>query len=229
MLTITTSLALTTIGTSLSHYPPTTTPAEKFVYTSSRQRLACIGPLERLCHSSVEVLDEVDQRLMQLLDGVETGAFEQAPNQDAKPNLDLREPGGMLGGIDKADPVVRIGYKGGPGCPGLEDTVAVLDAEVHLDTTLVRDPFDQRSGLMGVEVVDDKQPRVLRRLGNGLLDVGQKIGLGTARPHAGGYHSPGGDFPVSDQAQRAMAIIFMLNAGHLTRPHGRGEYRCCNA
>src|SRR5947208_14536845 len=85
------------------------TPAEKFAYTSSRQRLVCIGPLERLRHSSVEVLDEVDQRLMQLLDGVETGAFEQAPNQDAKPNLDLIEPGGMLGGIDKADPVVRIG------------------------------------------------------------------------------------------------------------------------
>src|SRR5436309_4978774 len=85
------------------------TPAEKFVYTSSRQRLACIGPLERLRHSSVKVLDEVDQRLMQLLDGVETGAFEQASNQDAKPNLDLIEPGGMLGGIDKADPVVRIG------------------------------------------------------------------------------------------------------------------------
>src|SRR5205823_12946618 len=85
------------------------TPAEKFVYTSSCQRLACLGPLERLRPSSVEVLDEVDQRLMQLLDGVETGAFEQAPNRDAKPNLDLSEPGGMLGGIDKADPVVRIG------------------------------------------------------------------------------------------------------------------------
>jgi hypothetical protein len=26
------------------------TPADKFVYTSSRQRLACIGPLERLRH-----------------------------------------------------------------------------------------------------------------------------------------------------------------------------------
>src|SRR5687768_9598349 len=87
----------------------TSTPAEKFVYTSSRQRLACIGPLERLRHSSIEVLDEVDQCLTQLLDGVETGAFEQAPNQDTKPNLDLIEPGGMLRGIDKADPVARIG------------------------------------------------------------------------------------------------------------------------
>jgi hypothetical protein len=28
----------------------TSTPAEKFVYTSRRQRLACIGPLERLGH-----------------------------------------------------------------------------------------------------------------------------------------------------------------------------------
>src|SRR5918911_5479743 len=87
----------------------TSTPAGKFVYTSSRQRLACIGPLERLGHSGIEVLDEVDQRLMQLLDGIETGAFEQAPNQDAKPNLNLIEPGGMLGGIDQADPMARIG------------------------------------------------------------------------------------------------------------------------
>ncbi len=87
----------------------TSTPAEKFVYTSSRQRLACIGPLKRLGHSSIEVLDEVDQCLMQLLDGAETGAFERAPNQDAKPDLDLIEPGGMLGGIDKADAMVRIG------------------------------------------------------------------------------------------------------------------------
>ena len=85
------------------------TPAEKFVYTSSRQRFACIGPLKRLGHSSIEVLDEVNQRLMQLLDGVETGAFEQAPHQDAKPNLDLIEPGGMLRGIDQAEPVARIG------------------------------------------------------------------------------------------------------------------------
>jgi hypothetical protein len=45
------------------------------------------------------------------------------------------------------------------------------------------------------------------------------VGLGALRPHAGGYNSPGGDFKVSDQAQRAMAIIFMLNASHLTRPH----------
>jgi hypothetical protein len=34
---------------------------------------------------------------------------------------------------------------------------------------------------------------------------------------------PGGDFQVRDQAQRAMTIIFMLNAGHLTRPHGLGR------
>src|SRR5438876_4334235 len=63
------------------NWPPvSSTPAEKFVYTSSRQRLACIGPLERLGHSSI------------------------------------------------------------------------------------------------------------RRLGNSLLDVGQKVGLGAARPHAGRYH-----------------------------------------
>jgi hypothetical protein len=36
--------------------------------------------------------------------------------------------------------------------------VAVLDAEVRLDTTLVRDPFDQGSGLMSIEV--DAESRI---------------------------------------------------------------------
>jgi hypothetical protein len=31
-------------------YSATTTPADKFIYTSRRQRLACIGPLEWLGH-----------------------------------------------------------------------------------------------------------------------------------------------------------------------------------
>jgi hypothetical protein len=44
----------------------------------------------------------------------------------------------------------------------------------------------------------------------------------SVRPHAGRYNSPGGDFQVGDQAQRAMAVIFMLKAGHLTRPHRLG-------
>jgi hypothetical protein len=100
--------------------------------------------------------------------------------------------------------------------------VAVLDAEVRLDTTVVRDPFDPGSGLMSIEVIDNEQPRVLRCLGNSLLDVGQKVGLGAARPHAGRYHPPGSDFQVGDQAQRAMAVIFMFNAGHLTHPHRLG-------
>src|SRR5918998_297984 len=63
---------------------------------------------------------------------------------------------------------------------------------------------------------------VLGRLGNSVLDVSQKVGLGAARPHAGRYHPPGGDFQVGDQAQGAMAVIVMLNAGHLTHPHRLG-------
>jgi hypothetical protein len=52
--------------------------------------------------------------------------------------------------------------------------VNVFEAEIRLDTTLLRDPFDPGSRLMGVEVVNDKQPRVLRCQGHGLLDVVKK-------------------------------------------------------
>ena len=51
--------------------------------------------------------------------------------------------------------------------------------------------------MRSIEVVDNEQPPVLGRLGNGLLGVGQEVGLGALRPHAGGYDSPGGDFQVN--------------------------------
>ncbi len=87
----------------------TTTPAHKFVYTSNGQRFARIGPLKRFRHGGVEIVDKVHQCLVQVLGGLETGAFEQAPDQDTKPNLDLIEPGAMLGGIYEADPMTGIG------------------------------------------------------------------------------------------------------------------------
>ena len=100
------------------------------------QWFAGIGPFERLGHGLVEVLHELDQRLAQLVGGLETAALQQASGQDAEPNLDLIEPGGVLWGVDEADAMTGIGQESGPAGHGLEDAVFLLDPQVHVKPTL---------------------------------------------------------------------------------------------
>ena len=108
---------------------------------------------------------------MQLFGGLKTGAFEQAPDQDTKPNLHLIEPGTMLGGVDEADAMAGVGEEVGAGFHGLENTAFVFDPEIDLDALVLRDPLDQGGRLMGIEVIDDKQPLTIGIGGNGLLQM----------------------------------------------------------
>src|SRR3954464_14639347 len=90
----------------------TSTPRRKnephFVTCSRREWLAGHGPLERLGEGAVEVGDEgFDARLQVLLRG-EAGAAQQLAHEDGEPDLDLVQPGRMLGGEVKADAVAGI-------------------------------------------------------------------------------------------------------------------------
>src|SRR3954466_3316946 len=75
---------------------------------SRSEWLADHGPLERLGEGAVEVGDEgFDARLQVLLRG-EAGAAQQLAHEDGEPDLDLVQPGRMLGGEVKADAVAGI-------------------------------------------------------------------------------------------------------------------------
>jgi hypothetical protein len=72
---------------------------------SRDQRLAGLGPLERLCRGRVEVGDEsLDTRFEVALRG-ETPAPQQFARQDREPNLDLVQPRRVLGDEIETDPV----------------------------------------------------------------------------------------------------------------------------
>ena len=67
------------------------------------QRTPCIGPLERLGHGLVEIVNKGYEPLPELVNGGETGSFEQPPHQETKPDFHLIQPGRMHWGIDKSD------------------------------------------------------------------------------------------------------------------------------
>src|SRR3954466_8810892 len=75
---------------------------------SRSEWLADHGPLERLGEGAAEVGDEgFDARLQVVVRG-EAGAAQQLAHEDGEPDLDLVQPGRMLGGEVKADAVAGI-------------------------------------------------------------------------------------------------------------------------
>jgi hypothetical protein len=72
------------------------------------RRTACIGPLERLGHDLIEIVNKGQYTLTSLLHRAETGPFEQAPHQDTEPDFHLIQPGTMLWGIHKPDAMTLI-------------------------------------------------------------------------------------------------------------------------
>ena len=61
------------------------------------QSLSLVGPLERLGHGVIEVVNELQQPLAQVVQGVKTGAPKGLSTEDGKPDFDLVEPRTVLG------------------------------------------------------------------------------------------------------------------------------------
>jgi len=62
---------------------------------SRSERPASVRPPERLRENTVEVADERQDLLLERLDGEEVTALENAPGEDAEPDLDLVQPRAM--------------------------------------------------------------------------------------------------------------------------------------
>jgi hypothetical protein len=127
----------------------------------------------------------------------------------------------MFGRVDEADTVAGVGQEGSARRHGLEDAEFVLLAEIFAVANLARYQADQRLGAMGVEVVDDEDPRRLRVESEGPLDMGGEI-LVVPRDRDGrGKDLTGCDLEVGGQAANAVSDVFDLAAFHKARLHGQ--------
>jgi hypothetical protein len=159
--------------------------------------------------------------LTQVREGDPTGASEQATNQDAKPDLNLVEPGAMPGRVDKAKAMGRVREKGGARLHRGQMATFALDAQVLLDATPLGHQAHQGLRLMGVELVGNEDPGGMWIGLDRLDNVRGEVGFGARGSQAGSHHLTGGHIQVGDQTQGAMAFIFEFLPLDVTGQHGQ--------
>src|SRR5258708_30334451 len=97
-------------------------------------------------------------RVAQLLHGEATEPAKQATHEDREPDRNLVEPGTVSGSVHETNAMARVREKGSAGAQAGEMATFAFDAQVLLDVTLRSDQAHQRFGLMGVELIGDKDP-----------------------------------------------------------------------
>ncbi len=122
--------------------------------------------------------------------------------------------------VDEANAMAFVGEKGRAGTHAGEMAAFAFDAQVLLDATLLCYQAHQRFGLMGIELIGDKDPADLRIRLEGLSDVSGKVGFGARGSHAGSHKLSGGHVKIGDQTQRAMTAIFKFFSLDVARLHG---------
>ena len=129
----------------------------------------------------------------------------------------------MFGGVDHANAMGRVAEKGGPCLHRGQMATFALDPEILLDATLRGDQAHQRFGLMGVELVGDKDPSRPRIALDGLGDMGSEVGFGAGGSNAGCHDLSAGDIQIGDQRLGTMALVFeflTFNVAGLHRQRG---------
>ena len=125
----------------------------------------------------------------------------------------------MPGSVDEAKAMAGVGEKGGARAHAGEMTAFAFDAQLLLDATLLSHQAHQRLGLVGIELIGDKDPAGfwigLDRLGN----VRDEVGFGARGSDAGSNHLTGGHVEIGDQTQGAMAFIFEFLSLDVTGQH----------
>src|SRR5215208_1675171 len=184
----------------------------------SDEHLALVGPFEGSGRAIVMV-DEGQDASGEVIDRGEGAALEELAGEDGEPDLDLVEPGAVVGGVVEDDAVGRIGQEGGTALARGQDAGLALDPEVAIaQARQLGDPADQRRRAVGVEVVGDDVPAGGGRVGgDDGLQIGQEVGLGAGRPGVRGEQPAGGDVAAEDERAGAVADVLELAPLDLAR------------
>src|ERR1051325_9394781 len=92
------------------------------------QERTLIGPLEGSGLGAIVVRDEGERLGGEVLDGGEGAAAEELAGEDRQPDLDLVEPGAVVGRVVEDDPMGGVAEEGGPGLARGQDPALALDA-----------------------------------------------------------------------------------------------------
>jgi len=156
------------------------------------------------------------------LDRTEVATLDHSPYQDAEPNLDLIEPGRMLGHVDKLYPVARLAQKSGPAGYRLHySRLAFLTQFVAKPTVCCNQAY-QAFRLMGVQLVGHEEPDRIRVGSHRLADMSDKVGFRAPWAETGCHDLATHDIEIGNQAECAVTLVFKLAAFRKTWLHRFG-------
>src|SRR5260221_13119574 len=98
--------------------------------------LSLIGPLERLGHRTVEVLDKRQHLGPQIVDGAEAATAQELARHDAQPDLHLVHPRRVLGRVVEHDRVSWGTQERGARSSGAQQDTTGLGGKVVREATL---------------------------------------------------------------------------------------------
>jgi hypothetical protein len=164
-------------------------------------------PIPRFGEVLVIIGDVARELLLQVSDGREVPTFEDMRGEDTEPDLDGVQPTPMLGGIQKADTMLRITQVGLSAGHVLEDTsLAFLPEVLRIPDALSHISY-QCFALVRVELVAEKEPGGLRSSSYCLCYVGDKVGFGPSILDGRGEQFPSCQMQVGCQHLRPMPDV----------------------
>ena len=134
--------------------------------------------------------------------------------------------------VDDADPVLRVFEERLARRHVREDAVLSLDPEIVVDAAPLRHQTDERFRLVRVELVEHEDPGAIRVAVNRPGDVGREVVLGSRGADAREDGLSCHHVEVRDEAQRAVALVFELDALGLARSRRLrrvNPFECLNA
>src|ERR1700730_5602020 len=185
---------------------------------SGTEWLSLIGPLERLGHGAVEVVDKSQHLSAQVINGAEVAAPQELADQDAEPDFHLVHPRGVFGRVVEDNRMRRISQEGCSRHFRPQDAAHVFDPKVLGDPVSLGNVAHETLRAVDVEIVSYKVP--LRRgwiTRDGAPHVSDKIGLSARRPMRRAQHLSRGHIEVDHERQRALALVLKLPSRHFAR------------
>ena len=217
----------------ISPYPRlASTASRKFRRRLEIGRRPFVSPMKSSVGGAIVVRNKGQDAGAQLLHRAATESGKQTTNEDREPDLNLVEPGTVSGSVDEANAMAEVAEKGGPRTHAGKMAAFAFDAQVLLEITLLSDQAHQGFGLMGVELIRQKDPVGLWIGLDGLGDVSSKIGFGARGSNAGGDDLSCGHIQIGDQTLGAVSVVFKFFSLDVTGLHGQRvmeAFKCLNA
>ena len=185
------------------------------------ERFVSIAPFERMCQDAVEVFDKGIQSFPQLFFGREAAVANRLARDDSEHDFDLVHPRSVFWGVVKDQPMLAVAQEALSRGHVFEDAAFPLDAEsLGFEPLLGGYIADQLLGLMGVEIVQHEAESLgLGMLANQVVNQLEEIRFGSAGQNERGQF-PAGHAHGTQEAQGAMALVFILHAADQSRAGG---------